>query len=703
MFQLQLKHAVAGQSLMTAIWCKIKLIICVFSISMTPLDTSCINTIRILSADAVQMAESGHPGMPMGAAAMAYALWMDHLRFDPSDPDWPARDRFILSAGHGSMLLYSLLFLTGYDLSLNDIKKFRQLDSKTPGHPEYHITHGVETTTGPLGQGFATGVGMAIAQKFLASVLNRPVYPIFDYRIFGIVSDGDLMEGISSEAASLAGHLKLGNIIYLYDDNRISIEGNTSIAFTEDAADRFRAFGWQVITVEDGNEIESVSKAIDEAVSCKDKPSLIKVKTHIAFGSPNKVDSESAHGSPLGNEELKLTKINLGFDPGKDFFIGDDVLAHFRSRGIRGSEEHRIWKESYSKYSVEHPQLSSMYEKSCNTVINIDGLLPVFPPSESGIATRQASGTALNSIAKALPFMVGGSADLAPSNNTFLNGFESFQASEYSGRNLHFGVREHAMGAVLNGITLTKPMTAYGATFLIFSDYMRAAIRLAAIMNIRPVYVFTHDSIALGEDGTTHQPVEHLASLRAIPNLIVIRPADANETAEAWKTALGISNSPVALILTRQKVPVFDRTSFPAASEISKGAYVMKDFGSEIHMILIATGSEVQLALKASDALLEKGICARVVNMASWELFEMQSREYKDSVLPEALQCRITVEAGSGFGWERYAGCGGTIIGINEFGKSAPGEMLMKEFGFTVENIVQKAELLLEKNKTSLQ
>ncbi|MBX7043360.1 MAG: transketolase [Ignavibacteria bacterium] len=670
---------------------------------MTPLDISCINTIRILSADAVQKAESGHPGMPMGAAAMAYALWMDHLRFDPADPEWPGRDRFILSAGHGSMLLYSLLYLTGYDLSLDDIKNFRQLDSKTPGHPEYHITPGVETTTGPLGQGFATGVGMAIAQKYLASVLNRQGYPLFDYRIFGIVSDGDLMEGISSEAASLAGHLKLGNIIYLYDDNSISIEGNTSIAFTEDAGERFKAFGWHVLTVEDGNDVESVSKAIEEAVMTSGKPSLIKVRTHIAFGSPNKVDSESAHGSPLGIDELKLTKINLGFDPGKDFFIGEDVLEHFRSRGSQGSEEHRKWKELYTKYSVEYTELSSMYEKFCDGKVNVDDLLPEFPPSESGMATRQASGTALNSIAKALPFMIGGSADLAPSNNTFLNGFASFQSSDYSGRNLHFGVREHAMGALLNGISLTKPMTAYGATFLIFSDYMRAAIRLAAIMKIRPVFVFTHDSVALGEDGTTHQPVEQLASLRAIPDLIVIRPADANETAEAWKTALGISDYPVALILTRQKVQVFDRTVFPPASEISKGAYVMKDCGSEIRIILIATGSEVQLALKASDALLEKGISARVVNMASWELFEMQSASYRESVLPKAMKIRIAVEAGSGFGWERYTGCDGSVIGINEFGKSAPGDVLIREYGFTVENLVQQAEQLLEKNKTSLQ
>lgn len=663
---------------------------------MTNLDIRSINTIRLLSADAVQKADSGHPGMPMGAAAMAYALWMDHLRFDPKDPLWPGRDRFILSAGHGSMLLYSLLYLTGYDLSLDDIKKFRQPDSKTPGHPEYHLTPGVETTTGPLGQGFATGVGMAIAQKYLSSVIDEKDFPLYDYMIYGIISDGDLMEGISSEAASVAGHLKLGNIVYLYDDNHISIEGKTEITFTDDTEKRFEALGWQVLTVTDGNDIESVSSAIRNALEVKDKPSLIKVRTHIAYGSPNKVDSESAHGSPLGENELKLTKSNLGFDPEKSFVVDDEVLGNFLSRGNDGTREHDEWNEMYSAYRTAFPAKAHMLDSSGQFAENIRDVLPVFPASADGMATRQASGKTLNAVATRLPFLIGGSADLAPSNNTFLDGFSSFQYGDYSGRNLHFGVREHAMGAILNGIALSTPLKPYGATFLIFSDYMKAAIRLAAIMGIAPVYVFTHDSIALGEDGTTHQPVEQLAALRATPNLLVIRPADANETVQAWRIAISSSHSPVALILTRQKLPVYDRSIFPPASEIEKGAYVM--FGSDPlpDIIIIATGSEVSPALEAAMNLADRGFKARLVNMASWELFEQQTESYRESVLPSVVKKRITVEAASTFGWERYAGDGGIMVGINVFGKSAPGEALMKEFGFTAENIISKSLQLLE-------
>ncbi len=665
---------------------------------MTNLDNKCINTIRILSADAVQQADSGHPGMPMGSAAMAYALWMNHLRFDPKDPHWPARDRFVLSAGHGSMLLYSLLYLTGYDLSMDDLKNFRQLDSKTPGHPEYHLTPGVETTTGPLGQGFANGVGMAIAQKYLSSTMDKPEFPILDYHIYAIVSDGDLMEGISSEAASLAGHLKLGNLIYLYDDNHISIEGDTEIAFTENVAERFSAFGWDVQTVDDGNDVDSISKAIEKAKLIKDKPSLIKVRTHIGFGSPNKVNSESSHGSPLGAEELRLTKINLGFDPEKSFHIDDEVLTHFRERGSQGSSENEKWKSQFEKYCNVYPQESEQYVKFCkgDSVVDWSELLPDFPPSESGVATRQASGKTLNAIAPAFPFMIGGSADLSPSNNTNLDSYTSFQSGNYSGRNLHFGVREHAMGAILNGITLTIPMITYGATFLIFSDYMRPAIRLAAIMGIRPIYVFTHDSIALGEDGTTHQPIEQLASLRAIPNLVVLRPADANETAQAWRVAIEHKTGPVAIVLTRQKLPVFDRSEMPPASEICKGAYIIYGGDETPDLILIASGSEVHLALKAAKLLKEKNVKARVVNMASQELFEAQDKEYRESVLPAEVRRRISIEAGSTLGWDKYVTDSGAKIGIDTYGKSAPGEVLMKEYGITVENILTTAEQLLK-------
>jgi transketolase len=672
---------------------------------MTDLDKKCINTIRILSADAVQQADSGHPGMPMGSAAMAYALWMNHLKFDPKDPQWPARDRFILSAGHGSMLLYSLLYLTGYDLTLDDIKNFRQLDSKTPGHPEYHLTPGVETTTGPLGQGFANGVGMAIAQKYLSSVMDKPDFPVMNYHIYAIVSDGDLMEGISSEAASLAGHLKLGNMIYLYDDNHISIEGDTEIAFTENIEKRFEAFGWHLQVVDDGNDVDKISKAISNAVLISDKPSLIKVRTHIGFGSPNKVNSESSHGSPLGDDELRLTKINLGFDPDKKFHVDNDVLDHCRKRGTQGTNENSEWKNKLGAYSKDFPESFAMYSEFGKGELSIDWAkhLPNFPASESGMATRQASGKTLNAIAPSFPFMIGGSADLAPSNNTNLDSYTSFQSGNYSGRNLHFGVREHAMGAILNGITLTNPMIAYGATFLIFSDYMRPAIRLAAIMGIRPIYVFTHDSIALGEDGTTHQPIEQLEALRLIPNLLVLRPADANETSQAWRIAIEHKTGPVALILTRQKLPVFDRNIMPPSSEISRGAYVMLGSEEDVELILIASGSEVHLAISAAKILEENGIKTRVVNMASQELFEIQSNEYRQSVLPSNVRLRITIEAGTTKGWEKYATDSGAMIGIDTYGKSAPGEVLMKEYGISVENILATAESLLTAKNNSKQ
>ncbi|MBP9192387.1 MAG: transketolase [Ignavibacteria bacterium] len=660
---------------------------------MTNLEKLSIDTIRLLSADAVQKANSGHPGMPMGAAAMAYALWTKHLNFDPTDPDWPNRDRFILSAGHGSMLLYSLLFLTGYDLTLDDIKNFRQPDSKTPGHPESHLTKGVETTTGPLGQGFANGVGFAIAQKYLAARYNKPGYDIFDYNIYAIVSDGDLMEGISSEAASIAGHLKLGNLIYLYDDNHISIEGDTNITFTEDTVKRFEAFGWHVQVVEDGNDVCKVSEAIEKAIIEKDRPSIIKVRTHIAFGSPNKADTAGAHGSPLGDEELRLTKINLGWDPDKSFYVPDEVLNFYRSTGKKGKSKNAEWNKLFSEYKKEFPELAEEYLNLCENKFHErwTDALPVFDPKDGEVATRSASGKTINAIAKYFPNMIGGSADLEPSNDTFIKGEKSFQPGAYDGRNLHFGVREHSMGAELNGIALTKPLIPYGATFLIFSEYMRAPIRLAAIMGIRTIFIFTHDSIALGEDGTTHQPVEQLISLRSIPNLTVIRPADANETAQAWRVAIEHKTGPVTIILTRQKLPVIDQTKFAKADNLEKGAYILSDCEGKPDLIFIATGSEVQLALAAQEKLKIQNINTRVVSMPSWELFEIQDYDYKDTVLPKDIKKRISIEAGSTLGWHKYITDEGIAIGIDEFGKSAPGDWLMKENGFCVEEVIQKA------------
>jgi len=660
---------------------------------MTNLEKLSIDTIRLLSADAVQKANSGHPGMPMGAAAMAYALWTKHLNFDPTDPDWPNRDRFILSAGHGSMLLYSLLFLTGYDLTLDDIKNFRQPDSKTPGHPESHLTKGVETTTGPLGQGFANGVGFAIAQKYIAARYNKPGYDIFDYNIYAIVSDGDLMEGISSEAASIAGHLKLGNLIYLYDDNHISIEGDTNITFTEDTVKRFEAFGWHVQVVEDGNDVSKVSEAIEKAIIEKDRPSIIKVRTHIAFGSPNKADTAGAHGSPLGDEELRLTKINLGWDPDKSFYVPDEVLNFYRSTGEKGKSKNAEWNKLFSEYKKEFPELAEEYLNLCENKFQ-EGwtdALPMFDPKDGEVATRSASGKTINAIAKYFPNMIGGSADLEPSNDTFIKGEKSFQPGDYDGRNLHFGVREHSMGAELNGIALTKPLIPYGATFLIFSEYMRAPIRLAAIMGIRTIFIFTHDSIALGEDGTTHQPVEQLISLRSIPNLTVIRPADANETAQAWRVAIEHKTGPVTIILTRQKLPVIDQTKFAKADNLEKGAYILSDCEGKPDLIFIATGSEVQLALAAQEKLKIQNINTRVVSMPSWELFEIQDYDYKDTVLPKDIKKRISIEAGSTLGWHKYITDEGIAIGIDEFGKSAPGDWLMKENGFCVEEVIQKA------------
>ncbi len=661
---------------------------------MTQLENLAINTIRLLSADAVQKANSGHPGLPMGAASMAFTLWTRYLNFDPKNPQWANRDRFILSAGHGSMLLYSLLYLTGYNVSLEDLKQFRQLDSKTAGHPEYGLADGIETTTGPLGQGFANGVGMAVAQKYLASHYNQPGFDVFDYNIYAICSDGDLMEGISSESASFAGHLKLGNIIYLYDDNHISIEGKTEITFTDDTAKRFESFGWHVQSVEDGNDVEEISLAIQKAKDERHKPSLIKVRTHIAYGSPNKVDSASAHGSPLGDEELRLTKINLGFDPDKSFFVPEEVLKYFREIGENGNKKFRDWEKLYSEYKGKHPDSSRGFEMLMKGEFEKGWKesIPVFDAAEKEMATRSASGKTINAIAKYFPTLIGGSADLAPSNDTHLTGYEDFSPEDYNGRNFHFGVREHSMGAELNGMALTKPIIPYGGTFLIFSDYMRPAIRLAAIMKIRPIFIFTHDSIGLGEDGTTHQPIEQLMSLRLIPDLIVIRPADANETAQAWRVALEHKKGPVAIVLTRQKLPVIDQKKYSSAKNLEKGAYVLSDCKGKPDVIFIATGSEVQLAIAAQEKLFTDKINTRVVSMPSWELFEMQSKEYKESVLPAEIRKRISIEAGVTSGWEKYVTESGKAIGINEFGKSAPGNILMKEYGFSPENVIRKAK-----------
>ena len=658
-----------------------------------------INTVRILSVDAVQKANSGHPGMPMGAAPMGHVLWADYMRYNPKNPDWPNRDRFILSAGHGCMLQYSFLYLTGYDCTLDDIKNFRQLNSKTAGHPEHGLMPGIDVTTGPLGQGFANGVGFAIAQKHLAARYNKPGFDLFNYNIYAICSDGDMMEGVTSEAASLAGHLQLGNIIYLYDDNHISIEGSTGITFTEDVAKRFEAYGWHVQVVEDGNDIGAIAAAVKNAKAVTSRPSLIKIRTHIAYGSPNKVDLAGAHGSPLGVEEIKLVKTFFGFDPEQSFVVPDEVLKYYRAIGEKGNSLENEWNELFTNYKTVFPELAAEYELAVSGKLpqGWKDNLPVFAVSDKKMATRQASGKVLNAIAASVPNLIGGSADLSPSTDTTLNGFDSFTPANYGGRNFHFGIREHAMGAALNGMALTKGVIPFGATFLIFSEYMRPPIRLAAIMKIRSIFVYTHDSIGLGEDGTTHQPVEQLISLRSIPNITLIRPADANETAQAWRVALEHTTGPVVLVFTRQGLPVIDQSKFGKATELDKGAYILSDSFLEPQIILIATGSEVDLILQAQVILTEKGIASRVVSMPSWELFEKQEEDYKEKIFPEAIKKRLAVEAGSPLGWHKYVTDEGAIIAMSTFGESAPAEDLYKLFGFTVENVVAKAMSILEK------
>jgi transketolase len=664
------------------------------------LDDLCINTIRMLSADAVEKAKSGHPGLPMGAAAFAYTLWMEHLQFNPANPDWLNRDRFVLSAGHGSMLLYSLLHLTGYDLPLDELKRFRQWGSKCPGHPEHGLTPGVETTTGPLGQGFANGIGMALAERFLADRYNRPGHDIIDYHIYAIVSDGDLMEGITAEAASFAGGLKLGKLIYLYDSNRISIEGSTDLAFREDTAGRFEAYGWHTVTVEDGNDTAAASAAI--AAAKKDpRPSLIVMKTHIGFGSPNKHDSAAAHGSPLGEDELAKTKQNLGWPAEPAFYVPTEVSAHMRRSLGRGAKLEKTWNEKFAAYQQAFPDLAKELLSRLQGGLPVDweADLPVFTPAESPLATREASGAAMNAIAPKLPLFLGGSADLGPSNNTQLKEFGDITCDHWDSgaRNLHFGVREHSMAGIVNGLALSKVIRPFAATFLIFTDYMRGALRLSALMKLRVVYVLTHDSIGQGEDGATHQPIEHLASLRAMPGMTVIRPSDATEAVEAWRQALLTIDGPTALVLTRQKLPVIDRSQFAAADNLRFGAYILKDCTGRPDILLIATGSEVTLALEATALLDKTGIRSRVISMPSTELFDKQSQAYKDKILSPEVTARLTIEAASSFGWRQYAGEKGDIMGIDEFGASAPGAVMMEKFGFTPENIAKRAQKLLGK------
>jgi transketolase len=649
-----------------------------------------INTIRFLSADAVQQANSGHPGLPMGAASMAFTLWTRHLRHNPRNPKWAGRDRFILSGGHGSMLLYSLLHLTGYDVSLDAIKNFRQFGSITPGHPEYGLTPGVEVTTGPLGQGFGQGVGMAIAATHLAATFNKPGHEIIQSHIYGIVTDGDLMEGVSSEAASLAGHLQLGRIVYLYDDNHISIDGSTDLAFTEDRAARFEAYKWHVQKVEDGNDVEAIDAAI-RAAKADPRPSLICVRTTIGYGAPKKQGTAKAHGEPLGDEELNAAKENLGWPVEPRFLIPGEVLEFYREAVEKGREREFDWKMKLDAYKQIHPASGAELERRLKGELpkDWDKDLPIFPVDEKGMATRASSGKVLNALSVKLPELIGGSADLTPSNNTKFEEAGDFQKDNPIGRYLRFGVREHAMGAALNGINLFGGLIAYGGTFLIFSDYMKPAIRIAAISEVPSIFVFTHDSIGLGEDGPTHQPIEHLMALRAVPNLTLIRPADANEVADAWKFAITHRTGPTALALTRQNLPTLDGTH---RRMLGKGAYVLKDFGDNPQLILMASGSEVSLIYGAAEKLFAEGIPTRVVSFPSWELFEKQDQAYQESVLPKNITARLSVEAGATLGWERYAT---SVIGLDHYGASAPYKVIFEKFGFTVENVVAKAKELI--------
>ncbi|MFN2270121.1 MAG: transketolase [Anaerolineae bacterium] len=663
----------------------------------TELDQLCVNTIRTLAMDGVQQAKSGHPGMPMGMADAAYVLWTRFLKHNPANPNWSNRDRFVLSAGHGSMLLYSLLHLTGYDLPLEDLKRFRQWGSLTPGHPEYGLTAGVETTTGPLGQGFSTGIGMAIAQEYLAAVFNKPDLAIFDYFIYAICSDGDLMEGVSHEAASLAGHLGLGKIVYLYDDNEISIEGSTDIAFTEDVPARFRAYNWHVQEV-DGHNRDQIEAAIRVAQLETERPSLVVCHTHIGYGSPNKQDTAASHGAPLGEEEVQLTKEALGWSYKNPFTVPKRALEVFRQALDQGERAEAEWNKLFVGYKKAYPKEAALLETLWAGELpeGWTDALPTFTPADGPLATRKASGAVLNAIAPVLPTLIGGSADLCPSTNTLLKGYDDFEKETPAGRNMRFGVREHAMGAILNGMALSGVLLPYGGTFFVFSDYMRPPVRLAALMEQQVIYVWTHDSVWIGEDGPTHQPIEHLAAARAIPNLVVIRPADANETAAAWRIALERRDGPTALALTRQSIPVLVETRRNYADTVARGGYVLVDSSGVPSLVLIATGSEVSVALGARDILAEKGFAVRVVSMPSWELFDAQPVEYQESVLPPQVTARLAVEAGISMGWHKYVGPEGDIMTLDHFGASAPYKVLMQEWGFTPEAVAERALKLLE-------
>jgi len=681
----------------------------------TQLDTLCINTIRTLAIDAVQQANSGHPGAPMGLAPVAYCLWQEFLRYDPADPTWPNRDRFVLSNGHASMLLYAVLHLAevrqvdedgkvtrDLAVSMDAIKHFRQLGSRTPGHPESHITSGVETTTGPLGQGVGNSVGMAIASKWLAANFNRPDFEIFDFNVYAMCSDGDLMEGIGGEAASLAGHLKLSNLCWMYDHNHITLDGPANWSFTEDVATRFIGYGWNVTRVADANDLEMLGRAFETFHKTTDRPTLIIIDSHIGYGSPHKHDSNEAHGEPLGVEEVRLTKKFYGWPEDAKFLVPEGVQEHFREGvGKRGREFRAQWSKLFANYSQKYPELAERlgHMQHHELPAGWDKNLPTFPADAKGVATRESSGKVLNMVAQNIPWMIGGSADLATSNKTTLKfeGAGDFQPDDYAGRNLHFGVREHAMAASVNGMTVSN-IRAFGATFFNFSDYMRPSIRLAALMQAPSIFIFTHDSIGLGEDGPTHQPIEQLASLRAMPNLIVLRPGDANEVVEAWKIIANLKHSPVALVLTRQNVPTLDRTKYAPASGAAKGAYVVADApGGKPELILLGTGSELSLCVEAYEKLKSEGIKARVVSMPSWEIFEKQDAAYKESVLPSDVTARVSVEMAATFGWERYTGSKGRNIGMHRFGASAPLKDLLKYFGFTVEKVLEAAHAVLGK------
>ncbi|MBD3184034.1 transketolase [Candidatus Poribacteria bacterium] len=663
------------------------------------LDQLCVNTIKTLAIDAVQKADSGHPGAPMGLAPVAYTLWTRFLKHNPKNPNWHNRDRFVLSAGHASMLLYSLLHLTGYNLPLEQLKQFRQWESKTPGHPEHSLTPGVETTTGPLGQGLSNSVGMAIAERWLAEYFNKPGYDIVDHYTYVIASDGDMMEGITSEASSLAGHLGLSKLIVMYDDNRISIEGSTDLAFSESVKDRYKAYGWHVQNIDEDADMDDVAEAIKAAQDEKDRPSIIVIHTHIADGSPNMHDTADAHGSPLGEEEVLLTKKNIGWPTEETFFVPEEALNKFRKAIQKGEEQEAEWSMMFDAYTKDYPELAKEWNMFMERDLpeGWEKSLPIFPGDDKPDATRSRSGKVLNAIAPVIPNLVGGSADLAPSTKTYLDDFESISKGKFGGRNLHFGVREHGMGGIVNGMTLHGGLIPYGATFLVFSDYMRPTLRLAAIMEIPSIFVFTHDSIGVGEDGPTHQPVEHFAALRAIPNLLFIRPADGNETAMAWKVALESKDRPVTFAFTRQKLPTIDQEEYGSAEGLTKGAYILSDCeDGKPDIIIMATGSEVTLVLDAAKELEEKDIKVRVVSMPCWNLFEEQDEEYKNHVLPPSITARLAVEAGISMGWYKYIGESGDALTQEQFGASAPGDKVYEESGFTVENIVNRAMKLLK-------